>query len=170
MDYNITTAEQAVGLLNAALQAGRTSILIVAPDVGGAALPAAGRQPPSRGQAQDRRAGHDHHASGRGAHLGRRDLALLSGATILGTPSGRTPKAPRPPTWGLRCAPEFNSEKLAVIAEPQHRAEVQEVIAELRSYLDSLGLDGGGRPAAERAVLPHSAAAWACSRSVTFPS
>ena len=35
-------------------------------------------------------------------------------------------------------------------AEPQRRAEVQEVIADLRSYLDSLTLDDEARPAVEQ--------------------
>ncbi|MFN8470075.1 MAG: TCP-1/cpn60 chaperonin family protein [Caldilineaceae bacterium] len=157
VDYNITTAEQAVGLLNAALQAGRTSILIVAPDVSGAALQLLVA---NHAQPADKRKiavlATTITLLGEERTWAVRDLALLSGATILGTPSGRTAEGATPADLGTALRAEFNSEKLAVIAEPQHRAEVQEVIAELRSYLDSLGLDDEGRPAAERRLAALS--------------
>jgi chaperonin GroEL len=157
VDYNITTAEQALGLLNAALQAGRSSLLIVAPDVGGAAL-------------QLLVANHSQPAEKRKVAvlattitlLGEertwavRDLALLSGATIFGTPSGRTVDKATPADLGSALRAEFGGEKLAVVAEPSRRAGVEGEISDLRSRLDRLPLDDEGRPALERRLAALS--------------
>ena len=157
VDYNISTAEQAVGLLNAALQAGRTSILIVAPDISGAALQLLVA---NHAQPADKRKIAVLAATitllGEERTLAVSDLALLSGATILGMPSGRTAESATPADLGSALRAEFNAEKLAVVAEPQHRANVQEVIADLRSYLDRLALDDEGRPAVERRLAALS--------------
>jgi chaperonin GroEL len=157
LDFNVTTAEQAVGLLNAALQTGRTSILIVAPDVSGAALQLLVA---NHAQPADKRKlavlATTITLLGEERTWAVRDLALLSGATIFGIPSGRTAEAATPADLGTALRAEFNSEKLAVIAEPQRRAEVQSEIADLRSYLDGLALDDEGRPAVERRLAALS--------------
>ena len=157
VDFNLTTAEQAVGLLNAALQAGRASILIVAPDVSGAALQLLVA---NHAQPADKRKiavlATTITLLGEERTWAVRDLALLSGATILGMPSGRTAEGATPADLGTALRAEFNSEKLAVIAEPQRRAEVQGEIADLRSYLAGLPLDDEGRPAVERRLAALS--------------
>ena len=157
VDYNITTAEQAVGLLNAALQAGRTTLLIVAPDVSGAALQLLVA---NHAQPADKRKIAVLAATitllGEERTWAVRDLALLSGATILGIPSGRTAEGAAPGDLGAALRAEFSSEKLAVIAEPQRRAGVQGEIADLRSYLAGLALDDEGRPAVERRLAALS--------------
>ena len=157
VDYNISTAEQAVGLLNAALQTGRTSLLIVAPDVSGAALQLLVA---NHAQPADKRKiavlATTITLLGEERTWAVRDLALLSGATIFGTPSGKTVERATPADLGTALRAEFNAEKLAVVAEPQRRAEVQEVIAELRSHLDSLALNDESRPAVERRLAALS--------------
>ena len=157
VDYNISTAEQAVGLLNAALRTGRTSLSIVAPDVSGAALQLLVA---NHAQPADKRKiavlATTITLLGEERTWAVRDLALLSGATIFGTPSGKTVERATPADLGTALRAEFNAEKLAVVAEPQRRAEVQEVIADLRSHLDGLALDDESRPAVERRLAALS--------------
>ena len=126
MDYNLNTAEQAVSLLNAALQAERSSLLIVAPDVGGAALQLLVA---NHAQPADKRKvavlATTITLLGEERTWAVNDLALLSGATVFGMPSGRTVEKATPADLGSAMRAEFNSEKLAVVAEPARRAEVQ---------------------------------------------
>ena len=164
VDYNISTAEQAVGLLNAASAGGPDESLIVAPDVSGAALQLLVA---NHAQPADKRKiavlATTITLLGEERTWAVRDLALLAGATIFGTPSGKTVERAMPADLGTALRAEFNSEKLAVVSEPQRRAEVQEVIADLRSHLDGLALDDEAAPPSN-AGSPPSAAAWACSR------
>ncbi len=118
VDYNISTAEQAVGLLNAALQAGRTSLLIVAPDISGAALQllvANHAQPPDKRKIAV--LGATITLLGEERTWAVHDLALLAGATIFGTPSGKTVERATPTDLGTALRVEFTAEKLAVVAE-----------------------------------------------------
>ncbi len=157
LDYNVNTAEQAVALLNAALQAGRTSLLIVAPDIGGAALQllvANHAQPPDKRKIAV--LGATITLLGEERTWAVNDLALLSGATVFGLPSGKTAERATPADLGSALRAEFSAEKLAVIAEPQRRAGVQGEIADLRSRLDRLTLDDEGRPAVERRLAALS--------------
>jgi chaperonin GroEL len=156
-DYNINTAEQAIGLLNAALQAGRSSLLIVAPDIGGAALQLLVA---NHAQPADKRKIAVLAATitllGEERTWAARDLALLSGATIFGTPSGKRVDKATPDDLGSAVRAEFSAEKLAVIAEPARRAGVEGEISELRRSLDRLPLDDEGRPALERRLAALS--------------
>jgi chaperonin GroEL len=151
LDTNLNTAEQAIGLLNATLQAGRTSLVIVAPDVSGAALQLLVA---NHAQPADKRKvavlATTITLLGEERTWAVADLALLSGATIFGTPSGKTPTKATAADLGSALRVEFGSEKLAVIAEPARRAAVQDEIAELRRRLDGMSLDDEGRPALER--------------------
>jgi chaperonin GroEL len=157
VDYNLNTADQAVSLLNATLQAGRSSLLIVAPDVGGAALQLLVM---NHAQPADKRKvavlATTITLLGEERTWAVNDLALLSGATVFGTPSGRTVEKATAADLGTALRAEFSSEKLAVVAEPQRRAEVQGEIADLRSRLDRLSLDDEGRPAVERRLAALS--------------
>ena len=157
MDYNLNTAEQAVSLLNATLQAERSSLLIVAPDVGGAALQLLVA---NHAQPADKRKvavlATTITLLGEERTWAVNDLALLSGATVFGMPSGRTVEKATPADLGSAMRAEFNSEKLAVVAEPARRAEVQGEIADLRSRLDRMPLDDEGRPALERRMAALS--------------
>lgn len=151
LDSNLHTAEQAIGLLNATLQASCASLLIVAPDVSGAALQllvANHVQPPDKRKVAVLATTIT--LLGEERTWAMRDLALLSGATIFGAPSGKTPVKATPADLGRALRAEFSSEKLAVIAEPARRAAVQQEIADLRHRLDGMSLDDEGRPALER--------------------
>ena len=152
VDYNISTAEQAVGLLNAALQAGRTAASgSTRPHISGAALQllvANHAQPPDKRKIAV--PGRHHHPAGRGAHLGSARPGAACRCHHFARLRAKPSSAPMPADLGTALRVEFTAEKLAVVAEVQHRAEVQEVIADLRSHLDRLTLDDEGRPAVER--------------------
>jgi chaperonin GroEL len=157
LDYNLHTADQAVALLNATLQAGRSSLLIVAPDISGAALQllvANHTQPPDKRKVAVLAATIT--LLGEERTWAVNDLALLSGATVFGMPSGRTVEKATAADLGSAMRAEFSSEKLAVEADSDHRAGVQGEIADLRSRLDRLSLDDESRPALERRMAALS--------------
>lgn len=156
-DHAITTAEQAVTLMQAALQAGRSSLLIVAPDVSGAALNvlAANHTQPAE---QRKLAVLSTTITLLGAERDQAlvDLALLCGAQVLGSLSGRNAERARPEDLGYAHRVEFSAEKLAVVPEPGRREVVQTEIAILRSQLDRTPLDDDKRPALERRLAALS--------------
>jgi chaperonin GroEL len=151
LDTNVTTAEQALGLMNAALEAGRSNLLIVAPDISGAALQLLVA---NHAQPADKRKlavlGASIMLLGEERTWAVRDLALLSGATIFGTPSGKRPEKATAADLGAALRAEFHAEKLAVVAEHTRRAAVQDEIADLRRRLDGMPLDDEDRAALER--------------------
>jgi chaperonin GroEL len=151
LEHNLTSAEQAVGLLRATLEAGRASLLIIAPDVSGQALqllvanhaqPAAKRKVAVLATALT--------LVGEERATALQDLALLSGATLLGTNAGRDAAKATAADLGFVLRAEFNAQKLAVIAEPARRAAVQDEIATVRRRLDQMTLDDKDRPALAR--------------------
>jgi chaperonin GroEL len=151
LEHNLTSAEQAVGLLRATLEAGRASLLIIAPDVSGQALqllvanhaqPAAKRKVAVLATALT--------LVGEERATALQDLTLLSGATLLGTNAGRDAAKATAADLGFVLRAEFNAQKLAVIAEPARRAAVQDEIATVRRRLDQMTLDDKDRPALAR--------------------
>lgn len=148
LDHNLTNTEQAIALLKAALEAGRTSLLIAAPEVNGAALQllaANHAQPAEKRKLAVLAATITLVGEERAWAL--QDLALLSGATVLGIDAGRNADRAKAADLGTALRAEFRADKLAVVAEPVRRAAVQGEIAALRKRLDGMALDDKNRPA-----------------------
>jgi chaperonin GroEL len=156
-DQNLTTAEAAVALLNATIEAGRTSLLIVAPDVSGAALQVLVT---NHSQPTETRKvavlATTITLVGEERTWALYDLALLAGATIFGTPSGRNASKATSADLGSALRAEFSSDKLAVVAEHERRAAVQDEITLLRNRLAEIPLDEKERPPLERRVAALS--------------
>lgn len=151
LEHNLTTAEGAVALLRAAVEAGRTSLLVVAPDISGAALQLLvlnHAQPADKRKVAVLAASLQQVGEERAVAL--RDLALLSGATVLGTSAGREAGKATTADLGSAVRAEFTAQKLAVVAEPGRRAAVQEEIASVRARLDRMALNDEERPALAR--------------------
>lgn len=146
LDHNLNTAEQAIALLNATITAGRSSLLIVAPDISGAALHllvANHTQPADKRKVAVLTASLMQVGEERTWALN--DLALLSGATILGMNAGYAAERAVTGDLGSALRAEFHAEKLALVSEPARRASVQGEIAILRSRLDRMPLDDEAR-------------------------
>ncbi len=157
LDHNLNSAEQALALLQAAMEAGRSSLLIVAPDVSGAALHLLVA---NHVQPADKRKmavlATTIMLLGEERNWALNDLALLSGAAVLGMQTGHGAAKATAADLGFALRAEFSGEKLAVVAEPSRRAEVQGEIALLRSRLDAMPLDEEQRPALERRMAALS--------------
>lgn len=151
LDHNLTSAEQAVALLRAAIQAGSAALLIVAPDVSGAALQLLVA---NHAQAADKRKvailATSLTAVGEERATALLDLALLTGATTLGAHAGRDAAKATAADLGTALRAEFHAQKLALVAEPARRAAVQDEIAIVRRRLDQMALDDEGRGALAR--------------------
>jgi chaperonin GroEL len=74
------------------------------------------------------------------------DLAVITGAEILGRAWTRSPGQIRPSDIGRTQRTEVSTELLMIVPEKQHTQEVQERAAELRAQLANMTLDDDARP------------------------
>lgn len=142
VDEALKQTEQVLPLLEGALALGRAALLIVAPEISGAALallvanhtlPADKRKLALLAVALK--------ASSEERRWVLPDLALMTGASVLGPHSLRNAAAARAADLGSAPRAEFADGSLVVTMEPGRRAAVQGEIGALRARL--AGMDGG---------------------------
>jgi len=147
LEERLTTAEQVIPLMEAAVRAGAKALTIVAQEVSGGALGAlvTNNQAP-----EDKKklsiVAVKLKAVGQEAKWAMTDLALLSGATILGPNTPRKAAHARTEDLGSTQRVEFLNNGLVVMAHDANRAAIQQEVTSLRMRVDSLTLDDEDRP------------------------
>jgi chaperonin GroEL len=147
LEERLTTAEQVIPLMEAAVRAGAKALTIVAQEVSGGALGAlvTNNQAP-----EDKKklsiVAVKLKAVGQEAKWAMADLALLSGATILGPNTTRKAIHARTEDLGSTQRVEFLNNGLVVMAHDANRAAIQQEVTSLRVRVDSLTLDDEDRP------------------------
>ena len=147
LEERLTTAEQVIPLMEAAVRAGAKALTIVAQEVSGGALGAlvTNNQAP-----EDKKklsiVAVKLKAVGQEARWAMTDLALLSGATILGPNTPRKAAHAQAEDLGRTQRVEFLNNGLVVMAHDANRAAIQQEVTSLRMRVDSLTLDDEDRP------------------------
>lgn len=147
LEERLTTAEQVIPLMEAAVRAGAKALTIVAQEVSGGALGAlvTNNQAP-----EDKKklsiVAVKLKAVGQEAKWAMTDLALLSGATILGPNTPRKAAHAQAEDLGRTQRVEFLNNGLVVMAHDANRAAIQQEVTSLRTRVDSLPLDDEDRP------------------------
>ena len=147
LEERLTTAEQVIPLMEAAVRAGAKALTIVAQEVSGGALGAlvTNNQAP-----EDKKklsiVAVKLKAVGQEAKWAMTDLALLSGATILGPNTPRKAAHAQAEDLGRTQRVEFLNNGLVVMAHDANRAAIQQEVTSLRMRVDSLTLDDEDRP------------------------
>lgn len=151
LDKPLTEAAQAVALLEAAVSAGRTALLIVAPDTTGAALNvlvANHMQPADKRKlallaVKPRAVGDER-------RFALQDLAAMTGAAVLGELGERTARHARAEDLGVAQRVEFSERNLVVTMEGARREVIQEQITDLSNRLARMPYDDEERPVLTR--------------------
>lgn len=147
VEQRLTEAEQVVPLMEAALERGFKALVIIASDVSGAALGAlvANQQAPAEKKKLSTLAV-KLKPVGDELRWAYADLALLTGATILGDKTERSAARARPSDLGQAQRIEFANNSVVVVAPENKRAEIQQEVANLRQHIVDLPLDAEDRP------------------------
>ncbi|MFN8495764.1 MAG: TCP-1/cpn60 chaperonin family protein [Caldilineaceae bacterium] len=147
LEERLDQVEQVVPLMEAAIAQGAESLLIVAQDVGGAALGAlvANTQAPEDKKKLTIMAV-KLKAVGQEARWAMTDLELLTDANILGPNQTRDGAHARAGDLGHAQRAEFVNNGLVVVAHDANRDVVQQEITNLRTHITSLPLDDEDRP------------------------
>lgn len=145
VDEPVTEIDQIVRLLEGALQIGSQALVIIAPAFSEAALGvlvANQKSPQNRLSlvAAKLTAGGDERFSTLA------DLALLTGATILGTNYERSVARSRVDDFGRARRVEVSRDELAVVTDKNVSAAIRDKVTELRNTLAALPLDDEQRP------------------------
>ncbi len=150
---SVNTVEEALPIMEAALQRGAKALLIVAKSFGGAGLNllASNNQLPADKKKLDLLACRTT-LIGAERTWTLRDLALLSGATILGASYPRSSSFVRPEDLGVAHRAEFVKDLLIVAASGVNRAAVQEEAAQLQTRAAQLGYDAEERKLLTRRI------------------
>jgi chaperonin GroEL len=147
LDKPLTEAEQAVALLEAAINAGRKSLLIIAPDVSG---PALNLLVTNHMQPADKRKliilAVKPKAVGDERRFALQDLAAMTGAAVLGEIGERTARTARAEDLGIAQRVEFADRSLVVTMESERRSVIQEQIVDLGNRLARTPYDDDERP------------------------
>jgi chaperonin GroEL len=147
LDKPLTEAAPAVALLEAAVSAGHKTLLIIAPDVSGAAL---NLLVANHMQPADKRKlailAVKPRAVGDERRFALQDLAAMTGASVLGELGARTAQSARPEDVGVAQRVEFAGQNLVVTMEGARRSVIQTQIADLSSRLAQLPYDDEERP------------------------
>ncbi|MBK8047468.1 MAG: hypothetical protein IPK16_10300 [Anaerolineales bacterium] len=151
LDQPLTSAEAALPLLNAAVLNGHDALLIVAPEIGGSAL---NLMVANHTQPADKRRlrllGATLTAVGDERAWALRDLAMLTGATLLGGHAPRSSTQAEIGDLGAAVRVEYAADRLAITASPDRRKAVQTEVNLVRGRLQRLALDDAERPALVR--------------------
>ncbi|MBW7883392.1 MAG: hypothetical protein H3C34_12280 [Caldilineaceae bacterium] len=148
VDEPLADAQQALALLEAAAAGGHKALLIIAPETRGAALsllvsnhtrPADKRKLAVLAVSLS--------ATGDAVRTARQDLALLTGATLLGKQGMRQITSVRPDDLGKATRAEFVNNSLLLTIDSARRAAVQDEVTLLRRRLDSLSPEDEEREA-----------------------
>ncbi len=147
LEERLDQAEQVVPLMEAALQLGAKTLVIVAQDVSGGALSAlvANNLAP-----EDKKKlsilSVKLKAVGQEARWAMTDLVLLTGATVLGPQTLRSGVNARVEDLGQAQRAEFLNNGLVIVLNESSRAAVQQEITDLRTNINKLPLDDEERP------------------------
>jgi chaperonin GroEL len=147
VDDALTTAEDVISLMEAAVQKGAKSLVIIANQVSGAALGllVTNHQAPKEKKKLDILA-LKLTAVGDPLKWAKSDLALLTGATQLGSVTARIAADAGPDDLGSAQRVEFGNKGVAIVANPGEREAVQVEIAQLRTRIAELPMDDDDRP------------------------
>jgi chaperonin GroEL len=147
VEQRLTETEQVVPLMEAAIQQGYKALVIVASDVSGAALGAlvANQQAPAEKKKLSTLAV-KLKAVGDELRWAMADLALLTGATVLGDKLQRSATNARPTDLGSAQRVEFANNSVVLVASEDKRDAVQTEVAKLRQHILDLPLDAEDRP------------------------
>jgi chaperonin GroEL len=147
LDERLTTAEQVIPLMEAALANEAKALVIIAMDVSGGALGALvanNRQPKEKKKLSILAV--KLKPVGQELKWAMTDLALLTGGTVLGANHGRSGANARPPDLGRAQRVEFVNNSIAIVAHDSKRTEVQDEISRMRRYVAETSLDDEDRP------------------------
>ena len=147
LDKALTTAEDAVGLLEATINAGQKVLVVVGPEVSGPALNlliANHTQPADKRKVTVLTVKLT--AVGDERRFAFQDLGLMTGAAVLGEIGSRTARTARPEDLGRANRVEFVDGNLVVTMEGAQRNAVQEQIVALAARLGRLAYDAEERP------------------------
>ena len=147
IEQRLTEVEQVLPLMEAAVERGFKALVIVASDVSGAALGAlvTNQQAPAEKKKLSTLAV-KLKPVGDELRWAMADLALLTGATVLGDKLERSAAKARPTDLGRAQRVEFANNSVVVVAPEDKRAAVQSEVANLRQHVLDLPLDAEDRP------------------------
>ena len=147
VEQRLTEVAQVLPLMEAAVEQGFKALLIIASDVSGEALGALVRnqQAPAEKKKLSTLAV-KLKPVGDELRWAFADLALLTGATILGDKQDRSSARARASDLGRAQRAEFANNSIVVVAPENKRAEVQLEVAHLRQHIVDLPLDAEDRP------------------------
>ncbi len=147
VDQRLTETAQVVPLMEAALEKGFKSLVIVAGEVSGAALGAlvTNQQAPPE-QKKLSTLAVKLKVVGDELRWAMADLALLTGATVLGPNTNRSAASALASDLGTALRVEFASNSIVVVAPESKRAEVQMEVTKLRQHIVESSLDAEDRP------------------------
>ncbi|MEZ4863731.1 MAG: TCP-1/cpn60 chaperonin family protein [Caldilineaceae bacterium] len=147
VDGRLSETEHVLPLMEAAVQQGYKGLAIVAMDVTGAALGAlvANQQAPEDKKKLSTLAV-KLKVVGDEYRWALTDLALLTGATVLGSNAVRTAAEARPEDLGRTQRVEFANKGVVIVAHESNREAIQTEVGQLRRYIESLPLDDEDRP------------------------
>lgn len=146
-DERLTTSEQTIALMEAAVAQGAKALVIIAMEVSGAALGAlvANNQAPKE-QKKLSILAVKLKPVGQELKWAMTDLALLTGATLLGTNQPRSAANARPGDLGRTQRAEFVTNSVVIVPPDNQRAEIQDEITRLRKFIAEAPLDDEERP------------------------
>ena len=147
LDKGVTEAAQAVALLEATVRAERKTLLVIAPDFSGPGLNllvANHMQPEEKRKVAVLAV--TLAAVGDERRLALQDLALMTGAAVLGEIGARQAASAGPDDLGRATRAEFADKGLILTMDSSRRGLVQEQIAELSNRLAGIAHDDEERP------------------------
>lgn len=146
-DEALTSVEQVLPILEAALQRGATSLVIIAQDVSGSALNllVSNHQAPKEKKKLDLLAVKLKFI-GEERSIGLTDLQLFTGATLLGLQGLHSAHSAQAADLGQAQRVEWANDVLTIVANPADRVRVQQEITALQSRLATTAMDDEARP------------------------
>jgi chaperonin GroEL len=147
LDERLTTVDQVLPLMEGAVAQGAKALTIVAMEVSGSALGALvtnHQQPAEKRKLQISAV--KLKPVGQEFKWAMTDLALLTGATVLGPNQIRGGAKAQPGDLGRAQRTEFVNNSFVVVAHDHKRAEIQEEITKLRHFIAETPFDDEDRP------------------------
>lgn len=147
VDESLSQTDQVLPLMEAAIAKGSKALVIIAKNVTGEAL----NLLVTNNQAAKEKKKLDILAVklsvvGDELRFAKQDLALMTGATLLGAEGTRGLGHVRPDDLGNAVRIEFGSKALVVLPPDDRRSAIQHEVTKLRAYLNSLPMDDDDRP------------------------
>lgn len=147
LDERLTTSEQVIPLMEAAVAQGAKALVIIAMDVSGSAL---GALVTNHQQPEDKRkltiCAVKLKPVGQELRWAMTDLGLLTGATVLGPNQERSGAHARPGDLGQAQRFEFINNSAVIVAQDSKRAELHDEISKLRKFIIETPFDDDERP------------------------